>query len=112
MGGAGNVEDNVLDDPGGSYRAATLRRIDPATGEWTIHWFDQRHSEVDPPMRGHFSGDTGTFTCEDRLDGRPVRVRFIWSRIASDSPRWEQAFSADGGESWETNWIMDFARTG
>ena len=26
------------------------------------------------------------------------------------TPRWEQAFSADGGGTWETNWIMDFTR--
>lgn len=112
MDGAGNVEDNVLDDPSGTYRAAALRRIDPATGEWAIWWFDQRHAGVDPPMRGHFDGGTGTFFCDDQLNGRPIRIRFIWSRTDTPSPRWEQAFSADGGESWETNWIMDFERIG
>ena len=112
MGGAGNIEDNIVEDPAGTYRAAALRRIDPSSGEWTIWWFDQRQSAVDPPMRGHFTGDTGTFFCDDQLHGKPIRVRFIWSRTASASPRWEQAFSADGGASWETNWIMDFERVG
>jgi hypothetical protein len=27
-----------------------------------------------------------------------------------DSCRWEQAYSADGGKTWETNWIMEFTR--
>ena len=27
-------------------------------------------------------------------------------------PRWEQAFSEDGGKTWETNWIADFTRVG
>jgi hypothetical protein len=110
MGGAGNIEDNFLDDPAGSHHAAALRRIDPASGEWTITWFDQRSSDVDPAMRGIFEGPTGTFLCDDMFGGTFIRVRFIWSRTDTDSPRWEQAFSNDGGIHWETNWIMDFER--
>jgi NIPSNAP len=30
--------------------------------------------------------------------------------VTSATPRWEQAFSVDGGKTWETNWIMDFTR--
>lgn len=111
MSGTGNIEDNFLDDPVGPYYAAALRRIDPVTGEWTIYWFDQRFVAGDPPMCGAFEGSTGTFFCDDMLDGAPIRVRFIWSRIDTDNPRWEQAFSPDGGANWETNWIMDFERT-
>jgi hypothetical protein len=40
---------------------------------------------------------------------RPVRVRVTWSGTATPAPRWEQAFSPDGGGSWETNWVMDFS---
>ena len=35
-------------------------------------------------------------------------MRFIWSNTLTSEPRWEQAFSEDGGETWETNWIMEF----
>lgn len=112
MDGAGNVEDNLLDDPSGLYRAAALRRIDPVTGQWTIYWFDQRHTGIDLPMHGHFVGNAGTFLCDDLLNGTPIRVRFIWSRTNTENPRWEQAFSNDSGENWETNWIMDFERIG
>ena len=62
-------------------------------------------------MFGAFSGDTGVFEGEDTFEGRPILVRFIWSRTTSGKPRWEQAFSEDGGETWETNWIMDFTPT-
>jgi hypothetical protein len=44
------------------------------------------------------------------LDGRRIEVRFTWTGIGTDAPHWEQAFSDDGGASWETNWIMDFTR--
>jgi hypothetical protein len=37
-------------------------------------------------------------------------VRFLWTRTDTESPRWEQAFSDDGGRTWETNWEMDFTR--
>ena len=40
----------------------------------------------------------------------PIRVRFIWSGIVAQRARWEQAFSEDGGITWETNWVMDFKR--
>jgi hypothetical protein len=112
MDGAGNIEDNFLNDPDGPYRAAALRRLDPATGEWTIIWLDQRRANVDPPMRGQFEGATGTFFCDDNFGGVPIRVRFIWSHTDTATPRWEQAFSADAGATWETNWIMDFGRIG
>ena len=44
------------------------------------------------------------------FEGKPIRVRFIWSGVTTPTPRWEQAFSEDGGETWETNWITDFTR--
>lgn len=109
LGGAGNVDDFVLDDPAGTYRAATFRRIDPATDEWVIYWADARRDGLDPPVRGRFADGVGTFFGRDTLDGRPIHVRFIWSDIGPDHARWEQAFSRDG-EAWEVNWIMEFER--
>jgi hypothetical protein len=50
------------------------------------------------------------FYGDDVHNGSDIRVRYIWSRIAADAARWEQAFSADEGNSWETNWYMDFTR--
>jgi hypothetical protein len=112
MGGAGNIDDNVLDLPSGACRAVTMRAFDPATSLWSIWWLDGRtpHAPLDPPMRGRFDNGTGVFLAEDTFNGKQIRVRFIWSRITSTSARWEQAFSSDAGVTWETNWIMEFAR--
>ena len=88
----------------------TLRLFDPAPGEWSIHWADSAHpGALIPPMHGRFEGDTGEFFGEEFVDGRTVLCRFVWTRVPADSPRWEQAFSDDGGKTWETNWIMEFA---
>ena len=45
-----------------------------------------------------------------RTNGKPMRVRYVWSRITASSAHWEQAQSADAGTTWQTNWIMEFRR--
>jgi hypothetical protein len=62
-------------------------------------------------MIGSFADGVGTFLADDNLAGKPIKVRFLWSRITAQTCRWEQAFSGDGGRNWETNWIMDFERS-
>lgn len=115
LGGHGNIEDNVIDLPGGAYRAVALRAFDPQTRSWAIWWLDGRNPHsLDVPVIGAFSSGVGAFYAEDNLDGRPIRVRFTWSVKGNgaepDQPVWEQAFSADGGQTWEVNWTMQFTR--
>lgn len=112
LGGLGNVDDNVIELPAGAYRAATLRAFDPAVRRWSIWWLDGRWPDrIDLPMRGGFQGREGLFLADEVIDGRPVRVRFLWLNLDPGRARWEQAFSTDGGQRWETNWEMDFQRT-
>ena len=111
LGGAGNVDDNVLELPGGAYRAISLRSYDPQGDTWSIWWLDGRNPSVlDPPVVGSFEGGVGTFVGEDTFEGKPILVRFIWSDITSTTCRWEQAFSPDSGQSWEVNWVMESTR--
>ena len=63
-----------------------------------------------PPVVGGFDGSDGVFRGEDSHDGQPVLVTFRWNRRDPSRPIWQQAFSADGGHSWETNWFMYFRR--
>lgn len=111
LGGSGNVDDNWIELPGGAYRAVTLRAYNSATDRWSIWWLDGRHPDrLDAPMVGRFENGTGAFYADDSFRGKPVRVRFLWTRPGCDTARWEQAFSADAGRTWETNWIMNFTR--
>ena len=112
MDGWANVDDNVLKLPGDEYRAVALRAYDPKTGQWAIWWLDGRNpfGELDPPVKGHFENGVGTFYADDTLRGKPIRMRFVWSQITPTSAHWEQAFSPDGGKTWETNWTMEFRR--
>ena len=109
-GGLGN-EDVFCTDYGGGFVGMSFRFYDPESDRWSIYWADTRRPGLlDPPVIGSFRDGVGIFEGEDTLDGRPIRVRFTWSRVDTPTPRWEQAFSDDDGETWETNWVMDFTR--
>jgi len=112
MDGWANADDNVFDMPGGTYRGVSLRSYDPQTGQWAIWWLDGRNpfNNLDPPVKGRFANGVGLFYADDTLRGKPIRVCYTWSDMTPTSAHWEQAFSADGGKTWETNWISDFHR--
>jgi hypothetical protein len=109
LDGLGN-EDVFRTEHDGGFVGMSFRFFDPEKRRWSIYWADSRRpGELDPPVVGCFEGDLGVFHGEDVHRGRPVLVRFTWSRGTTECPRWEQAFSDDGGRTWETNWVMDFA---
>jgi hypothetical protein len=112
MNGWANVEDHTFNKPTGVTRGVALRAYDPKTAQWAIWWIDGRDpfGTLDPPVKGRFVNGVGTFYSDSTLDGKPIRTRFIWSRITPISARWEQAYSSDAGKMWETNWIMEFKR--
>jgi len=111
MGGLGNADDNLIELPSGSYRAVSLRCYDAARQQWSIWWLDERMpGQIDVPVVGRFVDGVGTFLANDTLRGQPIVVRFRWTGTDTPTPRWEQAFSPDGGTTWETNWEMDFSR--
>jgi hypothetical protein len=112
LGGSGNIEDNTLQLPEGTYRAVALRSFNSSKGEWAIWWLDSRSPwSLDTPVIGSFANGVGLFYANDTFSGRPIRVRFTWTASNPEAPRWEQAFSQDAGATWETNWTMDFSRS-
>jgi hypothetical protein len=111
LNGNGNVEDNVLHFPAGTYRAIAIRSFDPSAGTWAIWWLSALNPhQMDVPVIGRFDGPIGTFTARDTLRGQPVDLRFRWDKTDPERPIWDQALSEDGGDSWEVNWVMAFRR--
>jgi hypothetical protein len=108
LGGLGNVDE--IDFPTKGWSGATLRLFDPARRQWWIYWVNSRDGIMLPPVVGGFTGDRGDFFGDDTDDGRPIRVRYRWTRLVDGFARWEQAFSLDGEASWETNWVMEMRR--
>ena len=110
LNGFGNIDETEIRSPRGEYHGATLRLFDPTTGSWSIYWLDSRNPRMDTPMVGRFEAGVGLFYADEDFEGRPIKVRFIWTPVTPDRCNWEQAFSADGGATWETNWFMAMTR--
>lgn len=104
--GMANVDEIAF--PDGS-RGLTLRMFDRTREEWSLYWGSTEKGTLFPPVVGRFTDGRGVFYGDDTEGGKPVRVRFVWSDIAPNSARWEQAFSVDG-HTWEINWTMQFTR--
>ncbi|MDQ0584426.1 hypothetical protein [Streptomyces rishiriensis] len=115
--GAANIDE--IDMPHLGAKGLTLRLFDPGSGQWSLNWASSRSGRLFPPVIGGFGESDGNrggrpgrgeFHGDDTHDGKNVRARFVWSAVCDAAARWEQAFSLDGGETWLTNWVMDFTR--
>jgi hypothetical protein len=108
--GAASIDELQVPDRG--FTGVSLRLLDRSRGEWSIYWANSRTGLLQPPVTGRFRDGVGTFYGDDTYGGQDVRVRYVWSEITPVTARWEQAFSADGEQTWEVNWIMEFTRRG
>jgi hypothetical protein len=110
-GGAAHMDEyEALDTPWGEIHGMTLRLYDEKSGQWAIYWANRNNGRLDPPMFGEWKDGQGEFYDQELFRGRMIYVRFLWFHESEDTARWEQAFSDDGGKTWETNWIMEMER--
>jgi hypothetical protein len=110
LNGIGNLDDNLIHMKTGPVHAITLRLFNPTSREWSIYWSTDRTGILDVPVIGGFKDGIGEFYSHEIFEGRHIYSRFIWSKVTANSCQWEQAFSEDGGKTWETNWVMEFER--
>jgi hypothetical protein len=108
--GRANLGELEVDGSSGPIEGLSLRLYDPESRQWRIHWASSRDGALGLAMVGGFQDGVGEFYNQEELDGRAIFVRFIFSDITPTAFRLEQAFSADGGKSWEANWIATFER--
>ena len=106
LGGLGNIDETTMEMASGRREGMTVRLFDPETRLWSLYWADSRSGTLQAPMVGHFHNGRGEFYGLEMFEGQSIFSRYIWSDITATSCRWEQAFSVDGGTSWETNWVM------
>jgi hypothetical protein len=109
--GRANMDVFEADSPTGHLEGMTVRTYNTTSHQWNLYWATSRTGVFSLPATvGKFEGDRGEFYDQEDYNGRNIFVRFIWEVTAPDAPQWEQAFSSDGGKTWETNWIVNFTR--
>jgi hypothetical protein len=88
-----------------------VRLYNPEAHQWSIYWVNGADGVMEQnPMVGEFINGRGEFYNQQVYEGRAIYARFTWAGVDTDSPHFEQAFSTDGGKTWETNWITDQTR--
>jgi hypothetical protein len=103
--GRANLVELVADGPAGHFEGLNLRLCNPQSRQWSLNFANSRGGTLSPPTIGEFKNGRGEFFSQETLNERAILVRFVISDITPDSCRFEQAFSDDGGKTWEVNWI-------
>jgi hypothetical protein len=108
--GRADLEEFETDGAAGHIEGLTLRLYNPDSHQWSLNWATSKIGILGQPTIGEFKNGVGEFYDQEAIDGRFILVRFTWSSITANSAHFEQAFSADGGKTWEVNWITDQMR--
>jgi hypothetical protein len=103
--GRANLIELEVDGPQGHLEGLSLRLYNPDARQWSLSFSNSKSGTLSPPVYGEFKDGRGVFFGQDSLGSRAVLVRFVLSPLSPDSIRFEQAFSDDGGRTWEVNWI-------
>jgi hypothetical protein len=105
--------DQIVVDGGGTHiEGLTLRTYNPQSHQWSLYWANRKVGKLDVPQIGQFKDGHGEFYAQDILNGKAILLRFDWTGLTTKSPHFEQAFSPDGGKTWEVNWITDQVKVG
>ena len=108
--GRANLVELEVDGPAGHIEALSLRLYNSRTHQWSLNFANSADPVMSQPTIGEFKDGRGEFFDQETLDGRAIFVRFVISDITATSCRFEQAFSADGGKTWEVNWVATDTR--
>ena len=103
--GRANLVELVMDGPAGHFEGLSLRLYNPDSHQWSLNFSNINSGALSLPTIGEFKNGRGEFFNQETLNGRAIFVRFVISDITANSCRFEQAFSDDGGKTWEVNWI-------
>jgi hypothetical protein len=108
--GRANLAEYQADGPAGRVELLSLRWYNPSAHQWNLDFATPKAGTLGIPNVGEFRNGRGDFYDQEPINGRAVLVRFSIWEVDRNSARSEQAFSADGGKTWETNWITTYTR--
>lgn len=110
LGGMGNIGEAKVNRLSGPLDFMSVRLFDPHSQQWSIYFANSLSGTLSSPMFGGFTQGRGEFYAQETIGEKHIFTRCTYTDITATSCRWEQAFSADGGRTWETNWIMELTR--
>ena len=108
--GRANLVELDVEGPVGRIEALSLRLYNPASRQWSLNFSNSAVGAMAVPSIGEFQNGRGEFYAQETLNGRAILVRFVISDITATTAHFEQAFSDDGGKTWEVNWIATDTR--
>nr|WP_294945149.1 hypothetical protein [uncultured Mucilaginibacter sp.] len=108
--GRANLVQLDVSGPAGHIEALSLRLYNPEARQWSLNFSNVSGGTISQPTIGEFKNGRGEFFDQETFNGRAILVRFIISEITADSCHFEQAFSDDGGKTWEVNWVATDTR--
>lgn len=108
--GRANLVELDVSGSSGHIEALSLRLYNPESRQWSLNFANVSGGVMSQPTIGEFKNGRGEFFDQETLNGRAIFVRFVISDITANSCRFEQAFSDDGGKTWEVNWIATDTR--
>jgi hypothetical protein len=108
--GRANLVELEVDGATGHVEGLSLRLYNPQSHQWSLNFANSSSGTLSQPTIGEFKNGRGEFYDQETFNGRTILVRNVWSDITPNSCRFEQAFSDDGGKTWEVNWIATDTR--
>jgi hypothetical protein len=105
LDGRANLVELKVNGPAGRLEGLSLRLYNPQSRKWSLNFANISNGELTVPSVGEFKDGRGEFYNDDTYNGRAIRVHFVIIKVTDDQYRFEQSFSADGGKTWELNWI-------
>jgi hypothetical protein len=108
--GRANLAELEIEGQTGHLELLALRLYDPQAHQWNVNTSSSNVGRLNSPLFGEFKNGRGEFYDAEPFNGHSVLVRNVWTDITANSWHFEQAFSTDGGKTWEANWVEKATR--
>jgi BNR/Asp-box repeat len=108
--GAANVEEVEANGPN-HLEFVNVRLYNKASHQWSLNGASSTDGTLGTAMFGGFEGGRGVFYDQETFNGRTILDRQTFFKITPTSYAFEQAFSDDGGKTWEPNFVAHLTRT-
>jgi hypothetical protein len=109
--GKANMVELSVDGPSGHVDGLNFHLYNPESHQWSLNFASSAGGKMSVPTVGEFRNGRGEFYDQEPINGRVLLVRNVWTVLSPNTCHFEQAFSQDGGKTWEVNWIADDTRT-